>query len=354
MKFFSAFSGIGGFDLALTQEGFQCVGRSEIDQYADSVYANHRPGSVNYGDITQLDAEELSRFDLLVGGFPCQTFSLAGKRQGFDEQRGTLFFELARITESRRPAHLLFENVEGLLSAQGGYCFTSILSRLDELGYCVEWQGLNSKHFGVPQNRKRVFIHGFRKGSGQEIFPIREGPCVLEQAGKTKQAPSRVRREGVSPTVTAGRSRVQGNGEVLIGTAVTSRYGALQNAGETYVLSHSPRNGDPSRGGTGPLVSTEHCFTLDSSPHFVAPALTGGGKAAGHHSNMLLIDGLRRLTPVECERLQGFPDGWTEYGVGGKKISDSQRYKMLGNAVSVPVVKEIAKRLMSVTPRNFR
>ena len=214
MKYFSMFSGIGGFELGIqrtennqnreylskqrrsrtdsfgygdksssetSEEGgnvsssFSCIGFSEIDKYAIQTYLKHFPTHKNYGNAKEINPDELPEFDLLCGGFPCQSFSIAGKRKGFQDTRGTLFHEILRIANAKRPRILFLENVKGLLSADNGRCFATIISSLDELGYDVEWQVLNAKYFGVPQNRERVFIIGHsRKGSSRQIFPIKE------------------------------------------------------------------------------------------------------------------------------------------------------------------------------------
>ena len=156
------FAGIGGFRAGLTRAGgFQCVGHCEIDKYAEASYrAIHdiRKEERYYPDARTIDPNDLPDFDLLCGGFPCQAFSLAGRRKGFEDARGTLFFEIARLAEARRPSYLLLENVPGLLNHDGGRTFAAILSALSDLGYHVEWAVLNSKHFGVPQSRRRVFL----------------------------------------------------------------------------------------------------------------------------------------------------------------------------------------------------
>jgi len=158
MRYFSTFSGIGGFELGIGDYG-ECIGYSEIDKYAIQTYEKHF-NHKNYGDITKINPKQLPDFDLLCGGFPCQSFSVAGLRGGFEDTRGTLFFEIARIIREKQPRFLLLENVKGLLSHDKGRTFATIISTLNELGYDCEWQVLNSKNFGVPQNRERVFIIG--------------------------------------------------------------------------------------------------------------------------------------------------------------------------------------------------
>jgi len=160
MKFIDTFSGIGGFAKPLIEAGHECVGFSEINKWAIQVYQNQFPDHHFLGDITKIDADRLPDFDLLVGGFPCQSFSMAGKRGGFDDTRGTLFFELARILKAKRPKWYIFENVKGLISHDNGKTLGTIMQTLWELGYTADYQVLNSKDFGVAQNRERVFIVG--------------------------------------------------------------------------------------------------------------------------------------------------------------------------------------------------
>ena len=180
MKFLDLFAGIGGFRMGLESFWHECVGFCEIDKFARKSYKaiHNTEGEIELHDITQVTNEEWRKFrgtvDIICGGFPCQAFSIAGKRKGFlDETRGTLFFEIARAAKEIKPPLLFLENVKGLLSHDKGRTFRTILSTLDELGYDAEWQLLNSKDFGVPQNRERVFIIGhIRGGRGREVFPI--------------------------------------------------------------------------------------------------------------------------------------------------------------------------------------
>ena len=165
IRYFDMFAGVGGFRTGLDLAGgFRCIGHCEIDKYADASYrAIHAPGKeeVYYPDARTIDPKELPDFDLLCGGFPCQAFSTAGRRKGFEDARGTLFFELARVVKEKRPAYLFLENVPGFLSHDRGRTFGVILSTLYDMGYHVEWTVLNSKHFGVPQSRRRLFLIGY-------------------------------------------------------------------------------------------------------------------------------------------------------------------------------------------------
>ena len=169
------FSGIGGFEYGIQTAlpDAECVGYSEIDKYAIATYQKHFPNHKNYGDATKIKADELPDFDMLCGGFPCQAFSIAGKRRGFEDTRGTLFFDVARIIEVKRPKIVFLENVKGLLNHNKGETFRIIIQTLEELGYCVEWMVLNSKNYNVPQNRERVFITGFhREKAERQILPF--------------------------------------------------------------------------------------------------------------------------------------------------------------------------------------
>ena len=166
IKYLSLFSGIGGFEVGIANSNIpmECVAYAEIDKYASSIYARHFPDHKNLGDVTKIKTEDLPDFDFLVGGFPCQAFSIAGKRGGFDDTRGTLFFEIARILKDKRPRYFLLENVKGLLSHDKGKTFQTILGVLSDIGYDVQWNLFNSADFKVPQRRERIFIEGYFRG----------------------------------------------------------------------------------------------------------------------------------------------------------------------------------------------
>ena len=176
-RVFSMFSGVGGFEMGLLTSGKQVrlVGYSEIDKYAIQIFESKYKGIKNYGSATDIDETKLPDFDLLVGGFPCQAFSVAGKRGGFDDTRGTLFFDVARILRHKKPKHFILENVKGLLSHDSGRTFQTILKVLADIGYLVQWEVCNSKNFGVPQSRERVYLVGHLRGQSRpKVFPIRK------------------------------------------------------------------------------------------------------------------------------------------------------------------------------------
>jgi DNA (cytosine-5)-methyltransferase 1 len=284
----------------------RCIGFSEIDKYACQIYERHFPEHKNYGDITKIDADALPDFDLFVGGFPCQAFSIAGLRQGFEDTRGTLFFDIARILDARRPLHFVLENVKGLLSHDDGRTFKTIIATLVELGYGVEWQVLNSKDFGVAQNRERVFIVGHLSVEpGPQVFPF---PCDAEVSGGAHQPDEGRPQAEVSHTLKGSNVKAD---QLFIKDARIRYLNDVPN------IEHVGQDNRVfSNAGISPPISTGNNF----------------GKLSTASS-------IRRLTPVECERLQGFPDHWTE------GVSDTQRYKCLGNAVTVNVIEAIMTKL---------
>jgi DNA (cytosine-5)-methyltransferase 1 len=218
MKYFSMFSGIGGFELAIkkTIPHAECIGHSEIDKHAINTYEKHFPNHRNYGDATSIRPEELPDFDMLCAGFPCQAFSIAGKRKGFKDSRGNLFFEIVRILECKKPAVIVLENVKGLLSHKRGHTFRIIIQTLDGLGYHLEWLVLNSKNFKTSQNRERIFIVGYhRRKSRQEIFSLgknlallsQENPKGLELLYDGDYQSKRIYSiSGVAPTIPTGKA----------------------------------------------------------------------------------------------------------------------------------------------------
>ena len=350
-KVFSMFTGIGGFEMGLlmSKKEVQFVGYSEIDKYAIEVFEKQFKGTKNYGNATDIDETKLPNFDLLVGGFPCQAFSVAGKLRGFDDTRGTLFFDVARILKHKKPKHFILENVRGLLSHDSGRTFQTILKVLSDIGYMVQWEVCNSKNYGVPQNRERVYIVGHLIGSSRpQIFPIGESQKVSDKSGKKER---KIGSE-LSSAITSNYKRgVHAMSESYIVEKANLKE-LTKNMSMGYRVYDSSGVSTTLRalgGGLGAktgLYQVKACLTPDrkekrqngrrfkdnEEPMFT---LTGQDK-----HGVMINSQIRRLTPTECERLQGFPDGWTD------GISDTQRYKCLGNAVTTNVVCEIAKRLL--------
>lgn len=493
MKYLSLFSGIGGFELGLqnSEHEFECIGASEVDRYAKAIYSRHFPRHRDLGDASKINPKRLQDFDLLVGGFPCQAFSLSGYRRGFADTRGTLFFEIARICAEKRPKYLLLENVKGLLSHQRGETFKKMLGVLAELGYDVEWEVLNSKSFGTAQNRERLYIKGyFRAKCGGEILSAKRvgretSVQGIRQLKDGTQSSRILSTEGTSATITGCGGGQGGKTGLYLEPKLkpykfNRRVKKRVNETDEKELMIFLRNHKSSSGlsisdiasATGRSNSeVEHWFRQDKyfapppadvwhtlkqllgitddkydsyitefewvdgvfeqdkrayEEDGLSPTLTttetlakinvvGNLSRTGHKGeNVYGIDGLsstltatnykhplriktntnkgydevvdgdgvrlchptstkargrtqkghtgalstkadwgtvdedfriRRLTPRECERLQAFPDDWTRWGADGEEISDTQRYKCLGNAVTTTVVTHIANTM---------
>jgi len=376
MKYFSAFSGIGGFELGIGNRA-ECIGYSEIDKYAIEIYSHHFPNHKNYGDIKKIEAYRLPDFDIFVGGFPCPSFSVAGKRHGFADERGELFFDITRILEAKRPKIVVLENVKGLLSNKGGETFQVVLEEISKLGYGVSWVVINSKLY-VPQNRERVFIVGHLGNEpGRQILPFNESTINDIEKGRTEtdvpltvvgghQENSAV-MDNMSLTLTA-----QGDVPTLINRQMKepeikkpipkfddsqTRFDEVGNFKVSRSISFRPREG---------IINKNNIsYSLDSGVHVgviettkAKPTKLGNTNANGRTikesdedaftltanspNGILENTRIRKLTPIECERLQGFPDNWTKIN----DISDTQRYKTLGNAVTVDVINKIFSELL--------
>ncbi len=418
MHFLDFFAGIGGFRLGMEQSGHTCAGYVEWDKFARKSYEaiHNTEGEWTAHDITTVSDEEFSKFrgtvDIICGGFPCQAFSVAGKRQGFEDTRGTLFFDVARAAKQIKPRYLFLENVKGLLSHDKGKTFGIILNTLDELGYDVEWQLLNTKHFSTkerptPQNRERIFIVGHLRGtSTREVFPIgreSEGSnskSKIKIFGSTKRdyQTSIGQRElvydsdGIVGALTA--TDYKGPKQVVIRTVgklpgkheQTNRVYHIKGLSPTLTQPPVPKiclpvltpdriekrqNGRRVKGPDEPMFTItaqdrhgvaikeattkgyDIAYPGDSVNFSVPNSATRRGRVGKGIANTLdtgcqqgvLTDEfrIRRLTPLECWRLQGFPD--EAFKKAADVNSDSQLYKQAGNSVSVPVIYEIAKRL---------
>jgi DNA (cytosine-5)-methyltransferase 1 len=331
MNFLDLFAGIGGFRMGMEMAGHKCVGYVEIDKFARKSYEAifDTKGEWTAHDIRTVSDDDLRLFrgkvDVICGGFPCQAFSVAGKRLGFEDTRGTLFFEIARFAKEIQPRYLFLENVKGLLSHDKGRTFETILLTLDELGYDAEWQVLNSAHFGVPQNRERVFIIGHLRGQRtRKVFPIigesSEIDCniVGKLALPGKDQWNRVyATDGLSPTLTT----MQGGRQ------------------EPKIIDDQGRRNKK-------LKLLDICPTLRRETHGNEPKVVQAVKGLGNNQERIGVQEnyrIRRLTPRECWRLQGFPD-WA-FDKAAEVNSDSQLYKQAGNSVTVNVIYEIAKRM---------
>jgi len=343
MKFLDLFAGIGGFRHAFEKAGHECVGYAEIDKFARKSYEAmyNTEGEWTAHDITKVTDEEWSALrgavDVICGGFPCQAFSVAGARRGFDDTRGTLFFEIARATKQIQPRYLVLENVKGLLSHEQGQTYATIISALDELGYDTERQTLNSKDFGVPQNRERVFIIGHLRGaSRREIFPLTRNGREVYTKSEIKKL-GNIRKNGKSQS-----------GDVFDASGLCPTLCATttqKDAPKIAIFDDQGRTNKKHK-------LKDICPTLRAEMHGNVPKIVNifqrprGNNESGHISMHNYDLRMRKLTPRECWRLQSFPDELFEKA--SKVNSDSQLYKQAGNSVTVNVVYEIAKKLKEV------
>jgi len=324
MKIIDLFSGIGGFSLGFQRAGYQFTEHyfSEIDKHAIANYKYNFPNAKHIGDITTIQPANLAGADIITFGSPCVDFSIAGRRAGLAGTKSSLIKKAIALIAEIRPSVFIWENVKGTFSSNAGADFWAIIQAFANIGgYRLEWQLLNTS-WVLPQNRERIYLIGHLAGRSEPgVFPIREDDCL--------------------PT-----TKTQSQKQAQIST--TLKANGNMNADDTYII---PKK---------------------------ASTLTAGGKSGGLHSDMTVIRqlprgknkgadlkicptissnafqennllcGIRRLTEIECERLQGFPDNWTQYGnYKGKikRISKTNRYKLIGNAVTVDIVELIAKRL---------
>ena len=369
MKFLELCAGIGGFRQALENLGCECVGYSEIDKHAIKLYSAWYNDECNFGDITKIEAEKLPDFELLVGGFPCQAFSVAGKRGGFNDTRGTIFFDFARIMKAKKPKFAIFENVKGLLNHDGGKTYETMLRTLDELGYNAQWGILNTKFHGLPQNRERVYIVAnlrersstkilFERGDGGADKVERTENGIIGQfynrKGKTHQDLGVISSEGHSPALLATthkNPRIVKIGDI---DGLNTQYSRVYDSEGVSTTINAQGGGLGAKTGLYKVGAIDGVFRLkqgnrvygvNGKARTICAEGGGYGGYTGLYTNSEQTK-VRRLTPKECFRLQGFKDEMVELGYK-LSISDTQLYKMAGNAVSVPVVEWVAQRVLS-------
>lgn len=379
MKFLDLFAGIGGFRLGMESAGHECIGFCEIDKFARASYKaiHNTEGEIELHDITTVSDESIRGFgsvDVICGGFPCQAFSISGHRRGFEDTRGTLFFEICRFASILRPKYLFLENVRGLLNHDGGATFETILGALDELGYNMEWQMLNSKDFGVPQNRERVFIIGHLRGERtRNVFPISgESQSISNKSvvkiGNINPSGNGMNREvyqadGLAPTLTTNKGEGQ---KIAIKSNTIKQFGVLQpNFNQCGVVYETDGIAPTIRayqgGGLEPKIRVKEATSQGYAEAKIGDSInlshpnskTRRGRVGKQIANTLLTGEsqgvvepdfrIRKLTPRECWRLQGFPD-WA-FDKAQEVNSNSQLYKQAGNSVTVNVIAAIAKEL---------
>lgn len=307
-KTLDLFAGIGGIRLAFEAAGFNTVFGNDFEQQCKATYdLNFDVPKLTLGDLTKLEIDDLPDFDLLLGGFPCQSFSVAGYKKGFeDEGRGDLFFHISKILSTRKPLGFFLENVKNLYGHDFGRTFKTILSQLDKIGYAVKFSVLNTKEYGnLPQNRERIYIIGFKKETGLiNNFHFPE-PLKLTKS--------------VS--------------DILLGENKVDSFYYYDDKPLYRKLKHFDFKQE--------TIYQWRRQYLRENKNGVCPTLTANTGTGGH--NVPLIKdrrGIRKLTPRECARFQGFPDDYKF-----PNIADCHLYKQIGNSVSIPVVKRIAKQI---------
>ena len=394
------FSGIGGFSLGLEMAGIETsyLGFSDIDPHANKLFKRRFPHGKELGSVTTIQPGDLPRIDLVTFGFPCQDLSIAGKRGGLQANRSGLFFKAIEIIGATKPKYIIFENVKGLFSSNGGKDFDIVLRTIADLGYDGQWQLLNTRWF-LPQNRERIYFIGYLRGeSPPKVFPIgedykdaerkrgkfRDGlwvqaidsnyykgadgkrTMIQDERDKVQVADYRndegfrVRKDGVSPCLAtrkhsetdistmpplvksvAYRTRSYAGKEGSIEERNDHVSNALNSQPKDYMIKSvaiKDKNRAKHQIKNEEYGEYEKEYQLEQRKDNISYCVKESTREY-MVMNGKNADGIRRLTPIECERLQGFPDNWTD----GQ--SDTQRYKQLGNAVSVPVVKAIMERL---------
>lgn len=344
LTFIDFFAGCGGFHSGLTRAGMQCVGWCEADKFAQRSYRAIHADIINdlwfSPDVMQVKGDDLPKADIWTAGFPCQDISIAGKQKGLNEgKRSSLFFEIVRLlneAKENKPRWILFENVKNLISINRGGDFLHLLTSLDEAGYDAEWCVYNSKAYGVPQNRERVYIAAILRGQGSgKVLPIpRESTAVITQVGNLIDTasfggnPQRGRiysPEGISPSL----NTCSGGGlepKVVVKIINNTNQGYLEaEKGDGIDLAYPKQNKRRGR------VQPQSIQTITTSANI------------GVLTEMKPIV-IRKLTPRECWRLQGFTDA--EFEKAQAVNSDSQLYKQAGNAVTVTVVQAIGENLL--------
>ena len=389
MRYFSAFTGVGGFDMGMPPD-WKCVGMSEIDKYANMVLKYRFKDVKNYGNIEKINYEELPDFDILIGGSPCQDVSVAGKRAGLVGLRSRLFFSYVALLKVKRPDYFIFENVKGLLSSNDGRDFAEVVNQFSESGYDVWWQVLDAADFGIPQHRERVFILGTLRSTGfRKVFLKRQN----------ERENIRIQRQQAN-TITRRYKQAQANGsyvaECKFNAQIENLHFDRSQQNRIYGINGiSPTlhrhtgggqitkiglpvsdvgHGNARQNGRRMKSPDEPSFTLQSAQRQGVAIPVRDVNYSGEHaegrrfkqdgevsftnrvaSRQGVYDGIdiRSLTPLECERLMGWPDEWTKYGIEEKgnvvQLSDNQRYNLIGNGVVPQVVREIIKYIMELT-----
>ena len=348
VNYLDLFSGCGGFRLGLQKAGIvpENEFHSEIDKYADQIYTKHYPQSENLGDVTKITTDgtiQGHKIDLITFGFPCQDLSVAGKGTGLEGARSGLFYEATRLIRELKPDIFIFENVKGLLTSKSGEDFKAVLQEIADIGlYDCQWQLVNTRWL-LPQNRERVFFVGIATGSkrsGQQIFPFTEDGGWVDE--RKEQLPREVKPSQTGNCLTARMHKMACTDNYVL-EQITNQARQGERVYNGNGISSCISSNGSHNGKTGlyaiPVLTPERAkkrqngrrFKEDGDPAFTLTAQDKHGVYDGHY--------IRRLTPTECARLQGFTDNWHD------GVSDTQAYKMYGNAVTADIADMIFNRI---------
>jgi DNA (cytosine-5-)-methyltransferase len=362
MKIIDLFSGIGGFSLGFQRAGYLFTEHyfSEIDKHAIANYKYNFPNAKHIGNIKTIQPADLAGADIITFGSPCQDFSLAGKRAGLKGSKSSLIEYAIALIANIRPSVFIWENVKGTFSSNAGADFWAIMQAFANLGdYTIEWQLLNTS-WVLPQNRERIYLVGHLTGRSEPgVFPIREDDCLSTTKTQSQSQTT------ISTTLKANGNMNADDTYIIPKKAATLTAGGKSGGlhSDMTVIQINPStesNGRQpyqqnrvydERGISPALTRNNNDFIIKQRPRgknkgadlSICPTISSN---AFQENNLLC--GIRRLTEIECERLQGFPDNWTQYGnYNGRirRISKTKRYKLIGNAVTVDIVELIAKRL---------
>jgi DNA (cytosine-5)-methyltransferase 1 len=353
MKYLSLCSGIEAATVAWHPLGWEAVAYSEIERFPSEVLAHHYPSTPNLGDMTKFkEWTNVSDVDLLVGGTPCQSFSVAGLRKGLDDPRGNLMLTYLAIAKQYRPNWLVWENVPGVLSSNGGRDFGSFLGGLAECGYGFAYRVLDAQFFGVAQRRRRVFVVGY-------LGDWRAAAAVLFERHSLQghPAPSREKRQAVAASVEAGvdvskcltaRGAGGQNHDPETSNLLPISFSGCDDGMDTQInVTPTMRVAGNSQGNLAVAVGTD-LYNGNITGDVAATMGTPGSSSNASGPTVMQSMAVRRLTPVECERLQGFSDNYTDIKSKNKPTPDGPRYKALGNSMAVPVMAWIGQRIEQV------
>ena len=348
MKIIDLFSGIGGFALGFQQAGYQFTEHyfSEIDKHAIANYKHNFPHAKYIGDITSIHGGDFTGIDVITFGSPCQDFSLAGRRAGLKGAKSSLIQHAIALIAQLRPGIFIWENVKGAFSSNAGADFWAIIKAFANIGgYTIEWQLLNTS-WVLPQNRERIYLVGHLTGrSVPGVFPIGKNDKLLDRKAREKGWRGRNFKSSLARTITARYSKMGSYDTYIVPKVAATLTGGGHSGGLHSDMTIIQLNPSKESNGRQPFQQNR---IFDERG--ISPALT-------RHNSNYAISRMRRLTEIECERLQGFPDNWTQYGdYNGaiKPIAKTQRYKLIGNAVTVDIVTMIAKRLKFIEYENHK